>query len=756
MKQILLNPRTIFAATLAGAQLASADTLVLSPTDDSTIRVNTVNQGANQAILVGDTVTANDFLRIALTFDLSNPVLTGATINSATLTLSVRTVDGTSEDAPVTINLHQLTSSFTNGGVTWTSRDGTNDWTTPGGDFGGVLTSLSANPRTVTLFQGLDFSGAGLTSAATSAVGGPLYLLVKLDVEDNTTRTIFQLASKENTTAAPKPVLTIDYTPANDSTPPAIVPPTIPADDATGVLVTTGLTATFSEPIALEDGGTITIDDLGAGPDTVITLPDARVSVSGGTNLVITPASPLAINTNYAIQISSNAVKDLAPTPNFFSGISDTTTWNFQTAADGTAPALVSTTPADEATGVAPATNLVAEFDETIVAGSGNIRIRNLSTGAPETVISIANPQVSISGNTLTIDPTTDLHTADAYAIRIDAGALKDTTGNSFPGILDDATWNFTMAGGKVLSAFDARGDIAFLNPLDKNSTNDLGVGPISSGRFSRTYLTFDLTGASAATGDMTLVLSPAGSENNTSSVPQTFTLFVLASDWDGAAQPGPDGTAVATVSFTPQNPNDNRSIRFTSAALTTAFNNALGGNLYLGIKSDVEGPDVRSFVFLAPREEPDFLGFEPRLNYFIAPGGDTFANWITGKSGVGSQTAVGDDPDGDGNDNGVENFFGTEPGVFSAGLAVGTVNPGAGTFTFTHPQGSLASDLTASYRWSTDLVTFHDDGASSGGTTVNFATSPNTPSAGNTTVTATVSGTPVQKLFVRVEVTQN
>lgn len=103
-----------------------------------------------------------------------------------------------------------------------------------------------------------------------------------------------------------------------------------------------------------------------------------------------------------------------------------------------------------------------------------------------------------------------------------------------------------------------------------------------------------------------------------------------------------------------------------------------------------------------------------------------------------------------DGNDNGVGNFFGTEPGVFSEGLVVGTVNAGAGTFTFTHPQGTLASDLTAAYRWSTDLGTFHDDGAGSGGTTVSFATVPDpvvpgTPTTVTATATVTVTGTPVQ-----------
>jgi hypothetical protein len=83
---------------------------------------------------------------------------------------------------------------------------------------------------------------------------------------------------------------------------------------------------------------------------------------------------------------------------------------------------------------------------------------------------------------------------------------------------------------------------------------------------------------------------------------------------------------------------------------------------------------------------------------------------------------------------------------------------PGAGTFTFTHPQtGTIADDLTATYQWSVDLQNFYDDGDSNGAgtTTVDFAQG--TPSGGMVTVTATISGTVIpDKLFVDVEVTQN
>jgi hypothetical protein len=138
--------------------------------------------------------------------------------------------------------------------------------------------------------------------------------------------------------------------------------------------------------------------------------------------------------------------------------------------------------------------------------------------------------------------------------------------------------------------------------------------------------------------------------------------------------------------------------------------------------------------------------------------GGNDFSDWIAGYS-VGGQTGIGDDPDGDGVDSGVENFYGTAPDTFTQGLVSGAVDTGAGTFTFTHPQtGTIADDLTAGYRWSKDLATFNADGATDGdGTKVDFTVQLNTPAAGTTTVTATVDpgGTATTKLFVDVEVTQ-
>jgi hypothetical protein len=124
------------------------------------------------------------------------------------------------------------------------------------------------------------------------------------------------------------------------------------------------------------------------------------------------------------------------------------------------------------------------------------------------------------------------------------------------------------------------------------------------------------------------------------------------------------------------------------------------------------------------------------------------------GKRGL-TLTPFTDPIQGDGIPNGLENYFGTDPGTVTAGLSAG--GRVGNIFTITHPRNAApASDVSVAYRWSKDLANFHAGGASDDvGTTVTFTAQPSVPSPGVTTVTATVTGTAAHRLFVDVVATQ-
>lgn len=132
------------------------------------------------------------------------------------------------------------------------------------------------------------------------------------------------------------------------------------------------------------------------------------------------------------------------------------------------------------------------------------------------------------------------------------------------------------------------------------------------------------------------------------------------------------------------------------------------------------------------------------------------FADWISDLAfGIDPATrGFTDDPDGDDIANGLEAWFGTHPGQSSKCLIA--TEASENTLIFTHPRNpNTASDLSGRYLWSKDLVTFHEAGAITDGITVTFNAMPDSPSPGITTVTATVSGSATDRIFVKAAVEQ-
>ena len=135
-----------------------------------------------------------------------------------------------------------------------------------------------------------------------------------------------------------------------------------------------------------------------------------------------------------------------------------------------------------------------------------------------------------------------------------------------------------------------------------------------------------------------------------------------------------------------------------------------------------------------------------------VAP--PTYAQWEIAAGLAPADRGFGVDPDDDHLTNGLEAWFGTDPGEFSTGLAILSLE--GTTATFTHPRSlNPPSDLSSFYQWSPNLVDWYaGDGVQGPPGGPKMIVSANS-SGTTTTVTVTASGT-TERFFLRTGVLQN
>ena len=202
--------------------------------------------------------------------------------------------------------------------------------------------------------------------------------------------------------------------------------------------------------------------------DAHITLKDANSSGSNinfdatidASDRVITINPSSDLNSSQVVYVAiGNTVENVCNTALSASSATFTT-------ADSTDPVLSSSSPADEATAIAVDTNIVLTFNEAVDAESGNIIIVKSEDGSTVETIDVTDSQVSGSGSTeITINPSVTLDEQTAYHLTIDETAFDDSSSNSYAGISDTTTINFTTA--------DVTAPTVTFNPAD----SDTGVG---------------------------------------------------------------------------------------------------------------------------------------------------------------------------------------------------------------------------------------------------------------------------------------
>ena len=221
-----------------------------------------------------------------------------------------------------------------------------------GGSYADINTTTAQTSRWIKLSSdssnktniGVDISGLGDVNSdgfADFAIGGPGY--VNAVQTGSTTQTdysgsgyvIFGKAEGwANTTVVQK-----------DFVKPLMASLT-PADNATGISVTSDLSLTFNENVQFGSSGYITL--LRASNDSIVERFDVATGLGnlGGklwqansTTFGINPVNALAGNTDFYLKVDAGAIRDYSG--NNFDGVSTTTGWNFSTAAastDTTAP----------------------------------------------------------------------------------------------------------------------------------------------------------------------------------------------------------------------------------------------------------------------------------------------------------------------------------------------------------------------------------------------------------------------------------
>ena len=585
-----------------------------------------------------------------------------------------------------------------------------------------------------------------------------------------------------------------------------------PTTGASGVLPGGNLVVTFDENIAIGTGN-ITIKNLDAASQITIPIGDAQVSVSDKV-LTIDPVSDLTSNTNYEILISETAIDDTSG--NSFAGIATGAWLFMTGAPDVTAPLVSNLSPTDNLDDVPLASDLVVTFNEGIAIGSGNIILKNLDTSAETTIpvgdaqISISgavltinpisnlnpntdyavqipntaitdlsgNPFLGIAGDTAwnfaTIDqPLRIMCLGDSITV----GYTDNPGWTNHPFMfgyrsglytrLTNAGYNFQFVGGSTepwtgisgdpthggtyTPAFDIRdfgqdnhrgyggagiwGNVNSWIDADNPDIILLLIGINGMGGGSQTALTNLVSSIVTHAPDVHLIVAQITPYSGFNQTLYDYNVYVRDTLVPGHVTAGNKVSTVDLYSFFLTDPSTYTTLPSTTGAIEPGV-----------LSNNINHPDNPHYELMA---QEWFEGIQA-----LGLGPDNFAAWIVDPAfglAVVDQD-FDDDSDGDRLANGLESWFGTHPGQWNSGLAIGST-VGLAT-TFTHPQNATPpNDLTGYYEWSPNLDVWYTSGTGpGGGATVTF--SANT-SGTTTTVTATASEA-VERIFLRAGVMQN
>lgn len=298
--------------------------------------------------------------------------------------------------------------------------------TKPTATFSEAMNPLTINSSTFTVMQGTLSVAGSVTYVGTVATFKPS---INFAANTNYTATIKSgVEDVAGNAMVSNYVWTFSTGTGSDDAPPMVIS-TFPADLATGVAINTRPSAIFSEAM---DPMTIT-------PTTFIVRQGNQL-ISGSVSYVglvatFKPSASFVANTVYTATITTG-VEDLAG-----NAMESNYIWTFTTGTgtDIIPPTVVSTVPANLATGVLLNVKPAATFSELMDPMTINVWTYTLKQGT-----TLVPGLVSYNGMVATFTPTTALLANKIYTATITTG-VKDLAGNA---MANNYVWTFTTGTG--------------------------------------------------------------------------------------------------------------------------------------------------------------------------------------------------------------------------------------------------------------------------------------------------------------------
>ena len=229
---------------------------------------------------------------------------------------------------------------------------------------------------------------------------------------------------------------------------------------------------------------TLQVSDLESGAQWSYSLDGGATWNTGSGSSLVIPDGSYAAN---AIQVrQTDAAGNLGATTGKLSSAM---------LVDTTAPTISAFSPANGAVGVALGANIIVTFSEAIAYGTGTIVLKTSAGVVVESFDAASSSRLTISGSTLTIDPTLDLTYVPGYQIEFSPGSVKDLAGNGFAGT---ANYTFTTDHPPVGDVTIAGAPIQGQTLVAGNTLSDVdGLGNIT---YQWRANGSDLVGATAST----------------------------------------------------------------------------------------------------------------------------------------------------------------------------------------------------------------------------------------------------------------